>query len=64
MVGIIKTPPPRCPYPNLQNLCMFYPVFTSQSFSASGSSPMSRLFTSGGQNIGALASVLPMNIQG
>ena len=64
MVGIIKTPPPRCPYPNLQNLCMFYPVFTSQSFSASGSSPMSWLFTLGGQNIGALASVLPMNIQG
>ena len=37
-----------------------------QSFPASGSSPMSRLFTSGGQSIGALvsASVLPMNIQG
>ena len=36
-----------------------------QSFPASGSSPMSRLFTSGGQSIGALvsASVLPMNIQ-
>ena len=35
-----------------------------QSFLASGSFPMSRLFTSGDQNIGALASVLPMNIQG
>ena len=35
-----------------------------QSFSASGSSPTSRLFTSGGQSIGALASVLPINIQG
>ena len=37
-----------------------------QSFSASGSFPMSQLFTSGGQSIGAsaLASVLPMNIQG
>ena len=36
-----------------------------QSFPASGSSPMSWLFTSGGQSIGALASasVLPMNIQ-
>ena len=34
-----------------------------QSFSASGSFPMSQLFTSGGQNIGVLAStsVLPMN---
>ena len=29
MVGIIKAPPPRCPYPNLQNLCIFYPMFSS-----------------------------------
>ena len=36
-----------------------------QSFSASGSFLVSWLFTSsGGQSIGALASVLPMNIQG
>ena len=37
-----------------------------QSFPASGSFPMSQLFTSGGQRIGASASasVLPMNIQG
>ena len=37
-----------------------------QSFLASGSFPMSRLFVSGGQCIGASASesVLPMNIQG
>ena len=37
-----------------------------QYFPASGSFPMSQLFTSGGQSIGAsaLASVLPMNIQG
>ena len=37
-----------------------------QSFPASGSFPMSQFFTSGGQSIGvsALASVLPMNIQG
>ena len=37
-----------------------------QSFPASGSFPVSRLFTSGGQHIGASASasVLPMNIQG
>ena len=36
-----------------------------QSFPASGSFPMSRLFASGGQSIGALASasILPMNIQ-
>ena len=35
-----------------------------QSFPASRSFPMSRLFASGGQTIGASASVLPMNIQG
>ena len=37
-----------------------------QSFPASGSFPVSRLFASGGQNFGASAStsVLPMNIQG
>ena len=37
-----------------------------QSFPASRSFPVSRLFTSGGQSIGASASasVLPMNIQG
>ena len=34
-----------------------------QSFPASGSFPMSWLFVSGGQSIGASASVLPMNIQ-
>ena len=40
--------------------------FCLQSFTASGSFPMSWLFTSGGQSTGAssLASVLPMNIQG
>ena len=35
-----------------------------QSFPASGYFPMSQLFVSGGQIIGASASVLPMNIQG
>ena len=35
-----------------------------QSFPASGSFPMSHLFTSGGQNITASASFIPMNIQG
>ena len=34
-----------------------------QSFPASGSFPMSQVFPSGGQSIGASASVLPMNIQ-
>ena len=40
--------------------------FCLQSFPASGSFPMSQLFTSGGQSIGVSAStsVLPMNTQG
>ena len=40
------------------------PFSCPQSFPASGSFPMSWLFTSGGQSIGASASILPMNIQG
>jgi len=39
------------------------PFSCPQSFPASGSFPASRLFTLGGQSIGASASVLPMNIQ-
>ena len=35
-----------------------------QSCPAPGSSPISQFFASGGQSIGASASVLPMNIQG
>ena len=35
-----------------------------QSFPASGSFPMSQLFTSGAQSIGASAPTFPMNIQG
>ena len=35
-----------------------------QSFPSSGSFPMSQFFASGGQSIGASASVFPMNIQG
>ena len=43
-----------------------FTLFSScpQSFSASGSFPMSWLFASGGQSIGTSASVLAMNIQG
>ena len=37
--------------------------FCPQSFPASGSFPVSWLFTSGGQSTGASASVLPMNNQ-
>ena len=44
--------------------CSFF--FSLQSCPAAGSFPMSQLFASGGQNIGAsaLALVLPMNIEG
>ena len=38
--------------------------FCLQSFPASGFFPMGRLLTSGGQSIGASASVFPMNIKG
>ena len=39
------------------------PFSCPQSYPASGSFPVSQLFASGGQSIGASASVLPMNIQ-
>ena len=38
--------------------------FCLQSFPDSGSFPISQLFASGGQSIGASVAVLPMNIQG
>ena len=44
-------------------LCHPFPS-CPQSFPASGSFPMSRLFPSGGPSIGGSASALPMNIQG
>ena len=71
-----------CPSPTpgaCSNLCPLswwsHPIISSsvnlfsfclQSFPASGSSPKSQLFTSGGQSTGASASgsVLPMNIKG
>ena len=46
------------------HLILCYPFFCPQFFPASGSFPMSWLFPSGGQSIGASASVLSMNIQG
>ena len=39
------------------------PFFCPQSFPGSGSFPISRLFASGGQSIGASVSVLPVSIQ-
>ena len=56
-------------HPTISSLVLMNVILSSsclQSFSASGFFPMSQLFASGGQGIGALASssVLPMNIQG
>ena len=55
-------------YPLLPpSLYLFFTLlyFCSQSFPASGSFPVSQLFASGGQSVGAsaTASVFPMNIQ-
>ena len=46
------------------HLILCHPLLLLPSiFPASGSFPMSQLFTSGGQSIGVSASVLPMNTQ-
>ena len=54
----------RC-YPTISSSVVHFSS-CPQSFPESGSFPLSRVFTSGGQSIGAsaLSSVLPMNIQG
>ena len=54
----------RC-YPTISSSATLF-FFCLQSFPVSGFFPMSWLFASGGQNIGASASasILPMNIQG
>ena len=46
------------------HLILCCPLLFLPSFLASGSFPVSWLFTSGGQSIGASESVLPVNIQG
>ena len=59
---------PRVELVMLSTISSFAALFSFrlQSFPASGSFPVSQLFTSGGQSIGAsaLASVLPINTQG
>ena len=76
--GLQHTRPP-CPSPTPGDYSTSYPSsqwchptisssvvpFSShlQSFPASGSFPMSQLFTSGGRRIGVSASVLPVNSQ-
>ena len=59
--------PVSCPfnwwcYPTISSSVTFF-SFCLQSFPVVGSFPMSRLFASGGQSIGASASVLPKSIQ-
>ena len=64
-----KVYPNSCPsnrwcHPTISSSVVLFPS-CPQSFSASGSFPMSQLFASGGQSIGVSAStlVLPMNTQ-
>ena len=59
--------PSSCPLSQWYHLTIsssVAPVSCPQFFPASESFPMSQLFTSGGQSIGASASVLWVNIQG
>ena len=62
LLGLLPSIPPDCV---IQPSHPLPPPFSScpQSFPAAESFPMSQLFTSGGQSIGASASVLPVNIQ-
>ena len=55
----------RCCYLSISSSATFL-SFGTPSFPASGSFPVSQLFASGGQSVGASASasVLPVNIQG
>ena len=46
------------------HLALCHPLLLLQSFPASGSFPVSQFFASGGQRIGASASVLAVSIQG
>ena len=51
-------------HPTISSSVVPFSACQKASFPASGSFPVSRLFASGGQSIGASASVLPLNIQG
>ena len=46
------------------HLIVYCPLLLPSIFLASGSFPVSWFFASGGQNVGASASVLPVNVQG
>ena len=63
--GVCSNSCPLSQWCHTTNSSSVSPFFSCpQSFPASRSLPMSLLFASGGQRIGVLASVLPMNIQG
>ena len=51
-------------HPNISSSDALFSFWSFQSFPALGSFPMSQLLASGGQTIGASASVLPKSIQG
>ena len=59
----ISCPLTRSCHPTISSSVIPF-FFCLQSFPASGSFPISQLFLSGGQSFWALASVLPVNIQG
>ena len=63
--GVCTNSCPLCRWchPTISSSVAFF-TFCPQCFPASGSFPMSWLFPSDSQSIGASASVLPMNIQG
>ena len=52
----------QCYYLTISSCATLF--FSLPSLPASGSFPMSQLFASGGQSIGASATILPMKIQG
>ena len=63
--GVCPDSCPLCPWYHPTILLSVAPFSSCpQSFPASGSFPISQLFTSGGQSFRALALVLPMNSQG
>ena len=51
-------------HPTISSSNALFSFWSLQSFPESGCFPMSQLLASGGQSIGALASVLPKSIQG
>ena len=62
--SLLKLMPTELVMPSNHHIIYHPLLLCPRSFSASESFPMSRLFTWGGQSIGASVSIFPMNIQG